>query len=386
MRAFKRAGRAELLASRSCRGSSPRSRSNIEVGEGGHKRAARRARAVRVLRVRRCRAGTSSRTKIQNVTVRQPSCYATPQDIQPAVHQFTHPDVRSSKAANAAALGTKLKPKTPAAVDGHRDRAERQRRRRRRGERLVPARAARLHTVRCRRTASAERAGADYFHTKIYYDPAQTSAKAAAVALAKLIAPADVAPLPPRRRPAARARPGLDARGRPRADVPQHDRAGRRAAAARARAAERARRRRAGRTRCSSRSSTRSRSRSRCRRCSSATRTPTRLRATRRCALYDDRRAKHKAVRLVFRTGGNEYWGIEETNWDDAPVLADRSFRHDLGGREFDLYYSGLAPAHGRAARRTARRYWVVNTLLDSLSNETMLAIAKGLKPLTARK
>ena len=25
--------------------------------------------------------------------------------------------------------------------------------------------------------------------------------------------------------------------------------------------------------------------------------------------------------------------------------------------------------------------YWVVNTLLDSLSNETMLAIAKGLKP-----
>ena len=29
--------------------------------------------------------------------------------------------------------------------------------------------------------------------------------------------------------------------------------------------------------------------------------------------------------------------------------------------------------------------YWVVNTLLDSLSNETMLAIAKGLKPLTAK-
>ena len=30
--------------------------------------------------------------------------------------------------------------------------------------------------------------------------------------------------------------------------------------------------------------------------------------------------------------------------------------------------------------------YWVVNTLLDSLSNETMLAIAKGLKPLTGAK
>ncbi len=27
--------------------------------------------------------------------------------------------------------------------------------------------------------------------------------------------------------------------------------------------------------------------------------------------------------------------------------------------------------------------YWVVNTLLDSLSNETMIAIAKGLHPLS---
>jgi hypothetical protein len=30
--------------------------------------------------------------------------------------------------------------------------------------------------------------------------------------------------------------------------------------------------------------------------------------------------------------------------------------------------------------------YWVVNTLLDGLSNETMLAIARGLKPLPVRK
>ena len=35
---------------------------------------------------------------------------------------------------------------------------------------------------------------------------------------------------------------------------------------------------------------------------------------------------------------------------------------------------------------RAGRRYWVVNTLLDSLSNETMIAIAKGLKPLGPAK
>ena len=32
--------------------------------------------------------------------------------------------------------------------------------------------------------------------------------------------------------------------------------------------------------------------------------------------------------------------------------------------------------------RANGATYWVVNTILDSLSNETMLAIAKGLRPL----
>jgi hypothetical protein len=32
--------------------------------------------------------------------------------------------------------------------------------------------------------------------------------------------------------------------------------------------------------------------------------------------------------------------------------------------------------------REHGATYWVVNTVLDSLSNETMLAIARGLAPL----
>ena len=34
--------------------------------------------------------------------------------------------------------------------------------------------------------------------------------------------------------------------------------------------------------------------------------------------------------------------------------------------------------------RQGGATYWVVNTVLDTLSNETMLAIAKGLKPLAS--
>jgi hypothetical protein len=98
-----------------------------------------------------------------------------------------------------------------------------------------------------------------------------------------------------------------------------------------------------------------------------------------------DGRGKHKAVRLVFHSGAGEFWGIEETNYKDAPVLADRSFQHNLGGREFSLYYTG-SHLHMVVLRSGDTSYWVVNTLLDSLSNETMLAIAKGLKPMPLAK
>jgi hypothetical protein len=90
----------------------------------------------------------------------------------------------------------------------------------------------------------------------------------------------------------------------------------------------------------------------------------------------------HKAVRLVFRTSSiGDYWGIEETDWDDAPALQQPNFHHRIKGREFDFYYAG-PHLHMVVLRDHGATYWVTNTLLDSLSNETMLAIAKSLTPL----
>ena len=98
-----------------------------------------------------------------------------------------------------------------------------------------------------------------------------------------------------------------------------------------------------------------------------------------------DSNREHKAIRMVFRTGAGEYWGIEETNLPDPPILGDKSFQRAIKGREFQLYYSGSS-LQMVVLRVHDRSYWVVNTLLDSLSNETMLAIAKGLKPLIPAK
>ena len=90
---------------------------------------------------------------------------------------------------------------------------------------------------------------------------------------------------------------------------------------------------------------------------------------------------RHQALRLVYRMSSNEYWGVQMTNWDDAPALADKSLTRRIGGRTYDLYYDG-AKLHMVVLRTPQASYWVVNTLLDRLSNETMLAIAKGLRPL----
>jgi LCP family protein required for cell wall assembly len=89
----------------------------------------------------------------------------------------------------------------------------------------------------------------------------------------------------------------------------------------------------------------------------------------------------HVAARLTFQMNGNDYWGIEETDWNDAPILTSPSFEHRIRGRTYDFYYSG-PHLHMIVLKAFGATYWVTNTILDSLSNETMLAIAKGLAPL----
>jgi LCP family protein required for cell wall assembly len=89
------------------------------------------------------------------------------------------------------------------------------------------------------------------------------------------------------------------------------------------------------------------------------------------------------AVRLTFLSGAEVagYWGIEMTKWDDAPVLQQPNVEQVIKGRHYNLYYNG-PHLHMVVLRANGATYWVVNTLLDTLSNETMLAVAKGLKPL----
>jgi LCP family protein required for cell wall assembly len=91
----------------------------------------------------------------------------------------------------------------------------------------------------------------------------------------------------------------------------------------------------------------------------------------------------HDAVRIVYRTFANQYWGIQQLAWTDPPILSGASLQRKIAGRTYRLYYEG-SKLHLVAFEQAGAVYWVSNTLLNDLSNETMLAIAKGLKPLSA--
>ena len=89
------------------------------------------------------------------------------------------------------------------------------------------------------------------------------------------------------------------------------------------------------------------------------------------------------ALKIVFRWGAFKYWGVMQTAMTDAPILAGASTTRTINGRDYRLYFSG--PRLTMVAfEDNDTAYWVTNTLDQLFSNETMLAIAQGLKPLRA--
>jgi LCP family protein required for cell wall assembly len=351
---------------------------NIEVAEGGRKLQGKQVYDY-ALFAYGLPSGHVFQNKIQNVVCGL-GCQASTDNIQKAVQAFSNPDVGASKSANAAALGKKVKTKAPppssvtvtvlngSGVAGAAANTSY----------LLGQRGYRMLIPPNNLPANAPK---PVFHTKIYYDPAQPRSQAAAVALKTLMEPAEVARLP-RRAGLLALDPGskllvvLGTAFHSLAPVqqtvtPKHQPAY---------------------VRFDS-SYGRDLLRPLVRKVHFPLMSPTVLeRTSYPDTLPGDKPVRqyyidghNKSVRLVFKTAGNEFWGIQETDWDGAPALRDRSFRHSLGGREFDLYYSG-STLHMVVLHRGKATYWVVNTLLDSLSNETMLAIAKGLKPLTNSK
>lgn len=96
--------------------------------------------------------------------------------------------------------------------------------------------------------------------------------------------------------------------------------------------------------------------------------------------LFKPLKGKKEFVLTFNLNNGIEYWQVEESNWTDAPLFAKPTATLVDRGRTYEEFTSGgaiqtIAVFHGDAV------YWVQNTILNSLSNPTMIAIAESLQP-----
>jgi LCP family protein required for cell wall assembly len=93
-------------------------------------------------------------------------------------------------------------------------------------------------------------------------------------------------------------------------------------------------------------------------------------------------RKYYPAYRMVIKKGLiGEYYGIQGTTWKDAPLLRDASETREVKGREYDLHFDG--DRLRMVAWRTNRAvYWLENTLLQTLTEQQMMAIATSTRTL----
>jgi LCP family protein required for cell wall assembly len=88
---------------------------------------------------------------------------------------------------------------------------------------------------------------------------------------------------------------------------------------------------------------------------------------------------KYDAYRMVYKTNEvGQYYGVQGTRWKAAPILDDPSERRRIRGRTYELFFDGDR-LRLVAWRTKDAAYWVSNTLLQTLSNRQMLAIAGSL-------
>ncbi len=97
--------------------------------------------------------------------------------------------------------------------------------------------------------------------------------------------------------------------------------------------------------------------------------------------LRDTDEQRHGAYRMVVEwplSDGIHYFGLQGIQgWSDPPILDSPSLTKTINGREYDIYVDGdrisLVAWH-----RGNSSYWVANDLLNTLSNDQMIGIARS--------
>lgn len=93
-----------------------------------------------------------------------------------------------------------------------------------------------------------------------------------------------------------------------------------------------------------------------------------------------ERRRAYRMVVALPLPDGTHYFGVQGIQgWEDPPTLGNPSLTEKLGGREFEIFVDGDR-VRMVAWHEGGNTYWVSNSLLQVLTNDQMLGIARSVK------
>jgi LCP family protein required for cell wall assembly len=92
-------------------------------------------------------------------------------------------------------------------------------------------------------------------------------------------------------------------------------------------------------------------------------------------------RLRHAYVVVWRQNSSGGYYDFEGSDWTNPPLIAQPHETRTIEGRSYMLFSDG-AHVHTVAWHEAGALYWLTNTLLEDLSNEQMLAIARSVRPL----
>jgi LCP family protein required for cell wall assembly len=99
-----------------------------------------------------------------------------------------------------------------------------------------------------------------------------------------------------------------------------------------------------------------------------------------------ERHAAYRMVGVLELDDGVHYFGIQGIQgWSDPPILNNPSLTKTIHGREYDIFVDGDR-VKMIAWRRGENSYWVANDLLQTLTNDQMVGMARSADVIIPKK
>ena len=92
-------------------------------------------------------------------------------------------------------------------------------------------------------------------------------------------------------------------------------------------------------------------------------------------------RLHHAYVVVWQQSSTGSYYDFEGTDWLHPPLIDHPEQTRRIDGRTYMLFADG-GHLHTIAWHEGGALYWLTNTLLEDLTNQQMLAIARSARPL----